>query len=476
MKTLLQVDPAKILSLVRSGEFERAWPHWESLKSRQEPLLKVLGAEIAIYFSRLPEAEALLSEIDQAALDLMGGARLARARGLFHYWKYDYERAEEYLQTAYHIYKFLLRDEFETGVTLSDLGRLRRRQARFSEAEGFLTDARRLVPFSEGHKATIFLHGIITFNLAVCRHQQGELEVAQALYRDAIELLQRTEKLRNYALALNSYGALLNHLGQYQEAVELFVRARRIFDRFGIFDDLAHTTNNLARAMLCLGQYADAESLLQEAFELRQRVSDLSGASACMEVLSELYLAKGDLEKAYDAAVKALSYADAVGNAYERTQAQISLGRVAFRRGDFWRAQRYLTEALTTAEKIKNRRLEAKATVYLAELFFHTSPTKGWQWAERAKALLEDYNEQLLHHELDRICHQARSAPIRINENNELVISGTFIPNWYAAKEAVERFLIKNALEQTGNNLTKAGKLLGVTKVHIYHKRREFES
>lgn len=475
-KTLLRPETAKLVSLVNSGDFERAWQLWESLKPTQEPLLKILGAEIELYFARLTEAQAELNEINDAALDLVSGARLARVRGMIHYWRFEYEQAENYLQTAYHIYRFLLRDEYETAATLCDFGRLRRRQARFAEAEQTLVDARRLLPASEGERAGLFLRGVITLNLAMCRHQQGELEVAHTLYREAIDLLHRTEKLRNYAQALSSYGALLNHLGDYAEAVGVFVRARQIFDRFGIFDDLAHTTNNLARAMLCLGRYGEAESLVREAFELRQRVSDLSGAAACMEVLSEIYLARGELEKAYDAAVKALSYAEAVQNAFERVQAHIALGRIACRRGDFWRAQRYLTEALTCAEKMDNKRLEAKATVYLTELYFQTSPAKGWQFAEQAKALLQEYGEKLLRDELHRICQRAQTAPIRINEKNELVISGTFIPNWYAAKEALERFLIKNALEQTGNNLTKAGKLLGVTKVHIYHKRREFET
>lgn len=475
-KAMLRLEPTKLVSLINGGDFERAWQLWESLRPAQDPMLKILGAEIELYFSRLAEAEAELAEIDDMLLDLVGGARVARVRGMLHYWHYEYEQAENYLQAAYHIYRFLLRDEFETAVTLCDLGRLRHRQARFAEAEQLLADARRLLPASEGHRATLFLQGVIIFNLAICRHQRGELEVAHALYREAIDLLRRTEKLRNYAQALNSYGALLNHLGEYTEALGVFIQARQIFDRFGIFDDLAHTTKNLARAMLCLGRYGEAESLLREAYELRQRIRDLSGASACMDVLSELYLAKGDLERAYDAAVKALSYADAVQGAYERAQAQIALGRVALRRGDFWRAQRYLTEALTAAEKMNNKRLEAKATVYLTELYLQTSPTKGWQFAERAKSLLRDYGEKLLRDELDRICRRAQTAPIRINENNELVISGTCIPNWYAAKEALERFLIKNALEQTGNNLTKAGKLLGVTKVHIYHKRREFET
>ncbi|HXF05729.1 MAG TPA: tetratricopeptide repeat protein [Blastocatellia bacterium] len=475
-KTLLRAEPTKLVSLLNNGDFERAWQLWESLRPTRDPFLKILGAEIELYFARLTEAQAELSDIDDVSLDLVSGARLARVRGMIHYWHFEYEQAENYLQTAYHVYRFLLRDEYETAVTLCDLGRLRRRQGRLPEAEQALADARRFLPASEGNRATLFLQGIITFNLAMCRHQQGDLDVAHTLYQEAIDLLQRTERLRNYAQALSSYGALLNHFGEYTQAVGVFVRARQIFDRFGIFDDLAHTTNNLARAMLCLGRYKEAESLVREAFELRQRVSDLSGAAACMEVLSELYLAKGELEKAYDAAVKALSYAEAVQNAFERAHAHIALGRVALRRRDFWRAQRYLTEALTAAEKMNNKRLEAKAKVYLTELYFQTSPAKGWQFAEQAKALLQEYGEKLLRDEFHRICQRAQTAPIRINENNELVISGTFIPNWYAAKEALERFLIKNALEQTGNNLTKAGKLLGVTKVHIYHKRREFET
>jgi tetratricopeptide (TPR) repeat protein len=475
MKTMQRVTWHTLAAAIDAGEYDKAQKLWERAGDADDALHNILGAEILIYFSRLDDANILLSQIDESRLELAAAARYALAQGSLNYWKYEYDQAEGEFQTALQMYKFLLKDTHGTVMALYNIGRLQRRRAQHKEAEQTLTQAAILLESLDDERGTRFLKGLIKFNTAVCLHQRGELIAAEELYQSAIELLEQTERLRNYALALNSLGILLNHLGQYEQAIELFVRARTVFDRLGTFDDLAHTTNNLACSMVRLGRWKEAESLIHEALELRQRVSDLAGTAACWEVMAELYLALGVFEKAQDAAIKAISFADAAQNEYERAFAQITLGCVAIQRKDFWRAERFLTDALAAGKKLKNSRVEVKASLYLTELYFHTSPLKGWQQAEITKALLSEYRERFLEEEFQRIWQKFNTAPIRVTDQNELVISGTAIPNWYAAKEALERFLIKNALEQTGYNLTKAGKLLGVTKVHVHHKRRSYE-
>lgn len=468
----LPTAASDVLKLIDEGQFVRAEQILSQSGPSPDPMMNVLKAEVETYFARLDQADELLEAVAPEIESLHLAARYALARGGLLYWCYDYEQASDQLQAAYHMYKFLA-DAFYMASALYNLGRLRRRQAQYEEAVELLNRARAMVEAEQTTRGD-FLRGLIDFNLGVCQHQLGDLQAASALYESSVRLLRDTEECRYYGLVLNSYGALLKRLGKYEAALQCLEQAARIFNKLGIFEDMAHTTSNLALTLIRLQRYDEAQRLLYESLELRHRVGDIAGGALCLDLLAELNLEVGDLAAAAMLAAQAVEQADLAMNAFQQAYARVTAGRVCFRKGDVLGAEKRLLAALDRAQKLESKELLCVASLYLAECYSVLSPLKGREYLWKSAELLHDFQDVWFQTEFERISQRYKGERISITEDNKLLINGNLLPTWAAAKEAVEKFLLKNALEQSGFNQAQAGRLLGITKVHVHDKRKQY--
>jgi tetratricopeptide (TPR) repeat protein len=466
----LQVTASVVADLIDAGQFTTAEKALRGIREHT-PLVHVLRAEVEIYFSRLREAEHWLDQAAAATQDVAVAARYTMARGELSYWLYRYDEAEEYFHMALHFYKFL-GETFRQAVALYNLGRLERRRARFEEAERFLNCTLERIKDDHTHRAE-FLRGLVWFNLGVCRFEQGHLDQAEVFYTKAIETLGSQEGKRYYGLVLNGLGGLYLYRGRYAEAVAMLQEARCILERFGSAHDLEYVSNNMALVLTQLGRYEEAELLLQESLELAQRVGNVAAASLFLTSFTELYLAQGDLEKAHVYGKRALEYAELAANSFEKGRALIQLGRIALLKRRYCEGEKILRQALDIGERLQSREIEVPACLYLAELMLVTQPMKAREWLARAEALLTEYPNAWFRAELERIRQKTEADRIRV-EGGYFIVDGTRLPTWYEAKEALEIFLIRKALEQTDHNLVRAGELLGTTRVHVYKKKKRY--
>ncbi len=471
----VQVSGSRMVELLDGGQYRRAEKLLAEMAETSSPMRLVLRAEIEIYFARLEEAAQLLNQVQSCLDDIHLAARYAMTRGSLHYWRYEYNEADEHFQTAYHIYK-LTNDSFNLASALCSLGRLRRRKGEFKEAGDLLAKARELLKGEspEHIERFEFLAGLIDFNVAVCRHEMGDLESASSLYHSSIELLRRSEECRYYGLALNSYGSLLVRLGRYQEALEPLQAANRIFTELATLEDLNHSRSNLAWALIRLKNYGEAEELLKDGIELAHRVGDIASTSVYLRLFAELNLMKGDVGGARRSVDSAIEQADLSSNIGHQASSRILGARISLAKGDAYNAEQALNTALELAQKSGNQSLEARARLYLADTLVTTSSVKGREYLNKACDLLANYREAALDQDVKRISDRYRGERVTITADNKLMINGNLLPTWNTAKEAVERFLLKNALEQAQDNQTKAGQILGITKVHVHDKRKQY--
>lgn len=471
----LQTTVDKVAGRIDAGQFKTAEQLISKIGVSDEPIVKVLTAEVDTYFARLDTAEQQLKDAHHS-LDQIDLARFAMAQGGVCYFKYEFEQAEDNFQAAYHLYRFLF-DSFQVANSLFNLGRLRRRQSQYDEAQALLDRSRELLKSEppEMIERFEFLSGLIDYNDAVCKHQLGDLDAAGKLYASALELLRRSEECRFYGLALNSYGAYLKRLGRYDEALSALRTATEMFQPLGIFDDLASVSNNLGLTMLRLKRYEEAERVLTEALELHQRTGNISSASICLNLFAHLYIETGDVDRAERFAVQCVEQADLSKNLFDQADAYITAGRVAHRKGDGFKAERLLNIAVDLANRIASKELMAASTIYLAECCLTSSVVKGREFLMQAGNWVREYPDKWFEAELERIGDRYKGDRISITDDNRLLVNGNLLPSWNSAKEALERFLIKNALDLADGNQTKAGQLLGITKVHVHDKRKQYE-
>lgn len=459
-----------LVELIDSGQFLIAEERFSERRT-DEPMEMVIRSEVAIYFDRLDEAGVLLEEVAPRIADINIAARFSLTNGRLALLREDAQKAETQLQSAYHFYLFL-RDSFGVSRALLNLARLARSKGEVEDAAAKLEDAQGDIR-GRTSKRSEYLRGIISAEQAAVAADRGESEKAAELYAEAIRLLKNCEKGRLFARALIGMADLKCALGEFQDSVEIYKEADTVFERYDLKADLAESQLKLAQALLRLKKLERAEKLAEESRVLRQ--GNATGESQAMAVLALIALERGDLEAATERVRSAVELSNQSSSIETRVRARIALGHVMLNQRDFKEATEAFSEAAELARGMVGtsaRRLELEATVYVAEAFHSVDTRAGRLQLARVSELLNQIDDAWLGDEFNRVSAKYEEQ-IVFTDDNRLVFDGNQLPRWQEAKRTLEGFLLRNALRQTSNSLTRAARKLGVSKVHVHNLKKK---
>lgn len=459
-----------LVELIDSGQFLAAEEIFSERRTN-EPMEMVIRSEVAMYFDRLEDAAMLLDEVAPRIADIGVAARFSLTRGRLSLWRGEIQQAETQLQAAYHFYSFL-NDSFGISRALLNLARFARNQGKIEEAAAKLEAAQTGIK-GRTSKRTEYLRGVIATEQAAAASDRGEIEQAADLYSDAMRLLKNHEKGRYYARALVGMADLKCALGEFQDSLEIYKEAVTVLERYDLRRDLAESKLKLARALIRLQRLERAEKLAEESRELRR--GDPAGESEAATVLVLIALQRNEIEGTGQRAQAAVDLSDKTTSSYSRVRARIALGHVKLIEREFKEA----TDALGAAAELARstvgaaaRRLELEATVYLAEAFHYVDTRAGRTELLRASELLNQVEDAFLGDEFNRVSLKYEEQ-IVFTDDNRLVFDGNQLPRWQEAKRTLEGFLLRNALRQTNNSLTRAARKLGVSKVHVHNLKKK---
>lgn len=459
-----------LVELIDSGQFLAAEEIFSERRTN-EPMEMVIRSEVAMYFDRLDDAAALLEEVAPRIDDIKVAARFSLTKGRLALWRGDDPQAETQLQSAYHFYLFL-NDSFGISRALLNLARFARHGGRLEEAAAKLEAAQAGIK-GRTSKRTEYLRGVMSTEQAAAAADRGEIEQATELYSEAMRLLKNYEKGRFYARALVGMADLRCALGDFQDSLEIYKEAVTVLDRYELKRDLAESKLKLARALIRLQRLERAEKLAEESRELRR--GDPAGESGADAVLALVALQKNELEAASERARTAVELSDQSSSPEIRARARIALGHVKLAEREFKDATQALTEAAELARTSVGssaRRLELEATIYLAEAFHSVDTRAGRTELLRVSELLNVVEDAFLGDEFNRVSAKYEEQ-IVFTDDNRLVFDGNQLPRWQEAKRTLEGFLLRNALRQTNNSLTRAARKLGVSKVHVHNLKKK---
>jgi len=459
-----------LVELIDSGQFLAAEEIFSERRTN-EPMEMVIRSEVAMYFDRLQDAAALLEEVAPGIADIGVAARFSLTKGRLALWRGEAQQAETQLQSAYHFYLFL-NDSFGISRALLNLARLGRSRGEIEEAAAKLEAAQNGIKGRTG-KRTEYLRGVISTEQAAAAADRGEIEQAAEMYSEATRLLKNHEKGRYYARALVEMADLKCALGGFQDSLEIYKEAVTVLERYDLRIDLGESKLKLARALMGLQRLERAEKLAEESRELRR--GDPAGESDAIAVLVLVALRRNELEGASERAHEAVELSDQSSSAESRVRARIALGHVKLAEREFKEA----TDALGAAAELarssvgaRARRLELEATIYLAEAFHNVDTRTGRTELVRATELLSQVEDAFLGEEFNRVSAKYEEQ-IVFTDDNRLVFDGNQLPRWQEAKRTLEGFLLRNALRQTNNSLTRAARKLGVSKVHVHNLKKK---
>ncbi|HEY6329450.1 MAG TPA: tetratricopeptide repeat protein [Blastocatellia bacterium] len=469
------------VDLIESGQFLAAEEIFSERRT-DDPLEMVVRAEVEMYFGRLDEAGALLDQVAPRANEMEVAARYSLASGRLATWRGKFELANTHLQTAYFIYHFQ-QDSFRTSMALLELGHFSRLLVDMDDAASKLSMAHDGIKGRTSKRAD-FLRGLVFSELGSLASDRGSFDQAAEHYTSALRLLKSTEKGRYYGRTLVRMGGLKCQLGEYQDSLELYKEANIVFERYDFKEGLAESQLDLANALVRMQRYERAERLCEESRDLR-RGSPL-GESAAFTMLAVLCLRRNGTDEAAGYALNAVELADESGNFEAKARARLALGQVKLAEREFKLSVETLNQALeivgakvvdgdnqpNSPTSYTNRLIRLEGVISLAEAYHNIDTRAGRQELARAEEILKNTQDAWLQSEFSRISNKYEEQ-IVFTDDNRLVFDGNQLPKWQEAKRTLEGFLLRNALRQTNNSLTRAARKLGVSKVHVHNLKKK---
>jgi hypothetical protein len=230
----------------------------------------------------------------------------------------------------------------------------------------------------------------------------------------------------------------------------------------------------LATALLRLKRYERAERVTLDSREVYR--GEPAGESLALAILATLSLYQNEADDAISYATKAIELADQTNAAKPRARARIALGLVKLYQKEFKEASEYLSQAAEIAHNarpsLNMRRAELEAVIYCAEAYHNFDTRAGRAELNRAEEILGHLDDAWLTEEFNRVSGKYEEQ-IQFTDDNRLVFDGNQLPRWHDAKRTLEGFLLRNALRQTNNSLTRAARKLGVSKVHVHNLKKK---
>jgi len=273
--------------------------------------------------------------------------------------------------------------------------------------------------------------------LATARWENGDLTEAEALLRDAREVLEQRGDLRELNDLLDDLGEVLIEGDAYKDAIDVLNESLEIDERLGTISSRARSLALLSRAHLKQGDrvrageyirkasevYADSEdevgrsdvlydlglwlhqegrlrearTTFQHAFRLDSRHDDRIGVVRALRGLGAVYRTMGDLVRSRESLEEASEFLKNKEDRAERAHLDLEFGRLLAAEGKTGDAERTLIQARERFESIKSPVDAATCNRLLGRLHGVEGGSARFRVAlelmESAKVVFLEYND-----------------------------------------------------------------------------------
>jgi diguanylate cyclase (GGDEF)-like protein/putative nucleotidyltransferase with HDIG domain len=205
--------------------------------------------------------------------------------------------------------------------------------------------------------------------LAAARWRQGELELAQQLFQDALQRGTSTTDPRLHVDVTTNLGSLAKIRGDFREALRYYQDALAHGRRHSLLDNIVGTLNNLGIANMELGRLDAAEDAFSEALTIANALGGLSLRIELEVNFAMLAIERRDYEEARRRCDHGMSLAAHLGDARANAEAEKVYGIIARETGDLVVAEQHLQRARAMGAAVRDLTLEGDASRELAELY-----------------------------------------------------------------------------------------------------------
>jgi diguanylate cyclase (GGDEF)-like protein/putative nucleotidyltransferase with HDIG domain len=205
--------------------------------------------------------------------------------------------------------------------------------------------------------------------LGGARWREGDLEVAQEIFQDALQRGTSATDPRLHVDVTTNLGSLAKIRGDFREALRYYQDALTHGRRHSLLDNIVGTLNNLGIANLELGRLDAADDAFTEALTIANALGGLSLRIELEVNFSMLSIERRDYEEAKRRCDRAMALAGHLGDSRANAEAEKVYGIIARETGDLVGAEQHLQRARAMGAAVRDLTLEGDASRELAELY-----------------------------------------------------------------------------------------------------------
>jgi tetratricopeptide (TPR) repeat protein len=195
----------------------------------------------------------------------------------------------------------------------------------------------------------------LAHNLAIVHYRRGELESAQRLYDESLEIKKRLGNQNGIAVTLHQLAILAQAQGELEEARRLYDESLEIKKKLGDQNGIAITLHQLGRLSQAQGELEEARRLYNESLEIAKRLGDQSGIAITLHQLGRLAEVQGELEEARRLYDESLEITKRLGDQNGIASALHNLAAIAQAQGEPEEARRLYDESLEIKKRLGNQ-------------------------------------------------------------------------------------------------------------------------
>ncbi|MCP4960468.1 MAG: XRE family transcriptional regulator [Actinomycetia bacterium] len=211
-------------------------------------------------------------------------------------------------------------------------------------------------------------HGIGSSSslLGMIEQHQGSIDVAERIYRSAMDAVPPREAPRAYASLISNLATLLADRGQLDEAIELAEDALAQFRHLGDERGVADQAGNVARWLLVQGHAERALDAQADVLDVFHTLRDPGGQAEAYTTLVDAKLHLGQLDEAETMLDRANDVIDEMNEAWGVAQVRSQRALLLALREDYTAAVRQARLAAVEADRLPYRPAQLRNALTLA--------------------------------------------------------------------------------------------------------------
>ncbi|MBN1799888.1 MAG: tetratricopeptide repeat protein [Candidatus Lokiarchaeota archaeon] len=187
----------------------------------------------------------------------------------------------------------------------------------------------------------------------------GEWKSALRVSKKGLELARAEHNVKEEAEFLERVAAQLVHDSKLEEALNLLIDAKKIFDKLSDYEGIVACLSLIGNILFSMVKYQEAFSFYKQAYDLMEKITDLEDRTAILINLGSIQDILGDQNSAIKSFQEALKLVDQTGKLDDKAMILKYIGFVYMVRSEYENALNQFNESFQIFELLGDNREQA---------------------------------------------------------------------------------------------------------------------